>query len=93
MYHITFIVNGSSWSVYSNGNALKTTSCGSYTANTTTIQSLPYNVGYTIASNYDNVCWGGATNGGAKGPCYLDDFRVYKRVLTATEITTIYNYR
>lgn len=42
--------------------------------------------------SYDSLTFGGADNLSSftSGKCYIDDFQVYDRILTASEINTIY---
>ena len=77
--HFAWVINGTSWTGYINGQVTGIPHTGTYTS--------PTNTTYTIGIGNNN-------SGVADSfPGFLQDFRVYNRVLTAAEVTSIYNYR
>ena len=97
-HHLVWVVNGSTWIVYVDGVQQTSVDVGKYiTASLgNQIQTIPYNTGFTInTTNFSTLSFGGnlVTNANTNvsnvtqlAPCLLDDFRVYNRVLSLSEI-------
>ena len=83
-YHIAYTYNSSFQSVmYVNGIAVQTIT------NNGTYPFTSYPIQYFYLGN-------GTYNGGFGNPSYngyLDDFRLYNRVLSASEVASLYNYK
>lgn len=96
-FHLVWIVNGTSWTPYINGVQQTSVDVGRYDGSSlgNQTQTTPYNVGYNInPTSLNNIGFGiNPFNTAILGQCYLDDFRIYNRVLSETEISDIYNYR
>jgi hypothetical protein len=75
--HFAWVINGASWTVYINGVATTYSNASTLSSTPTARQLI---LGTTPNSNQ---CFNG----------YLQDFRVYNRLLTAAEVTALYNFR
>lgn len=90
-HHLVWIVNGSNWIVYVDGVQQTSVDVGRYSLGNQT-QTTPYNTGFTInTTTFSTISFGGNQNT-QSASCFLDDFRVYNKVLSISEINTLYRY-
>jgi len=75
--HLTFVLNGSTFYQYLNGTQVST---GTYST--------------SLASTYTHCSLGDYKSGGGQyANCFYDNFCVYNRPLSASEITSIVSYK
>ena len=90
-YHMAFVFdNVYLKSIYLNGVPISFTGYNNTSGPLT--GSFPRYLGYIPLVTYTDIAFGSVEDGTSnRGPCYIDDFRVYSRFLSDSDVATIYS--
>lgn len=89
-YHMAFVFdNVYLKNIYLNGLPISFTGYDNTSGPLT--GSFPRYLVYIPLVTYTDIAFGSVEDGTSRGPCYIDDFRVYSRFLSDSDVATIYS--